>query len=82
MKKAKKPMIDGERAFRLRKKPSSLEESCNGATSLLPNLWVINSEHNDRLKQSKKRKLKLKWLIRNIPREGPKAPARLMPRKK
>ena len=63
-------MMDGGRAFRLRKKPSSMEESCNGATCLLPNLLVMNSEHNDRPKQTKKRKVKLKWLIRNIPREG------------
>ena len=73
MKKGKKPRMDGGRAFRLRMKPFSMEECPNGATCLLPNRIVINSEHNDRPKQTKKRRVKLKWLIRNIPRGGARA---------
>jgi hypothetical protein len=73
MKRAKELMMDGGRAFRLRKKPSSMEDSCNGAACLPPNLLVMNSEHNDRPKQTKKREVKLKWLIRKIPRGGAKA---------
>ena len=65
--------MDGERAFRLIRRPSSMEETWNGATCLLPNRWVIKSELNERPKQTKKRIVKLKWLIRNIPREGAKA---------
>ena len=80
MKREKKPMKDGSRAFLLRKKPSSMEGSCNGATCLLPNLLVINREHNERPEQTKKRRVKLKWFIRNIPREGPKAPEMLVAR--
>jgi hypothetical protein len=30
----------------------------------------MNREHNDRPRQTKKRRVKLKWLIRNIPRVG------------
>jgi hypothetical protein len=80
MKRENELTMDGGRAFRLRKEQSSMEESCNGATCPLPNLLEINSEHNDRHKQTKKRRVKLKWLIRNIPRGGAKAPERLNPR--
>jgi hypothetical protein len=38
----------------------------------------MNSEHKDRPKQTKKRRLKLKWMIRNIPRGGAKAPEMLV----
>ena len=82
MKKEKKPIKDGERAFRLRKKFSSMEESCSGATCLLANLFVMKSEHKDRPKQTRKRRVKLKWLIRSIPREGAKAPDKLKVRRK
>jgi hypothetical protein len=34
----------------------------------------MNSEHSDRPEQTKKRWVKLKWLIRNIPKGGAKAP--------
>ena len=74
--------MEGGRAFRLIKKPSSMEQFCNGATCLLPNLLVMNREHNDRPEQTKKRKVKLKSLIRNIPMEGPKAPEMLKARVK
>jgi hypothetical protein len=50
-----------------------MKESCKGAISLILNLLVINNEHDDRLKQTKKRRVKLNWLIRNIPMEGAKA---------
>ena len=73
MKREKKAIRDGGRAFRLRKKPSSIEE-CNEVPCFLPNLLVMKSEHNDRPVQNKKRRVKLKWLIRNIPKGGAKAP--------
>ena len=63
-------MIDDGRAFRLSKKPSSVEESSNAETDRFPNLFVVNREHNDRPKQIKKRRVKLKWLIINIPKVG------------
>jgi hypothetical protein len=34
----------------------------------------MKSEHKDKPEQTKKRRVKLKWLIRNIPRGGAKAP--------
>ena len=77
MKKEKKLMRDGERAFGVKRKPSSMEESRNGATCLHPSLLLMNREHNDRPKQTKKRRVKLKWLTRSIPRVGPKAPEML-----
>ena len=55
-------------------------ELSNGLTFLFPNFVVINSEHNDRPVQTKKRMVKLKWLIRNIPKEGAKAKDRLKAR--
>jgi len=77
MKKEKKLMREGEIAFGLKKRPSSMEESRNGVTCLLSNLLVMNREDNDRPKQTKKRRVKLKWLTRSIPRVGPKAPEML-----
>jgi hypothetical protein len=73
MKWLEKPIIDGGRAFQLRRKPSSAEESSSGATCLFPNLLVMNREHNERPTQTQKRMVKLKWLIRNIPKEGARA---------
>ncbi len=75
MKREKELMMEGGRASRLRKKLCSTGKSCNGATCFFPNLFVMNNKHNDRPKQTKKRRVKLKWLIRNIPRGGAKAPA-------
>jgi len=77
MKKERELMMDGGRAFRLSKKPSSIEEFSNGAICLFLNLREINRVHNDRLKQTRKRWIKLKRLITNIPRGGAKAPERL-----
>ena len=71
-------MIEDGRAFRLSKNPSSLAESSNGETCRFPNLLVMNREHNDKPKQIKKRKVKLKWLIINIPKEGDMAKDILM----
>jgi hypothetical protein len=76
----KKTIIDGGRAFRLRKKLSSMDELSDGATCLFPNLWVMNREHNDRPVQARKRWVKLKWLIRNIPKGGAKALEKLKAR--
>ena len=63
-------MRDDGRAFRLSKNPSSVEESSNGETCRFPNLLATSREHNDKPKQIRKRKVKLKWLIINIPKIG------------
>ena len=77
MKKDKELMMDGGRAFRLSKVPSSIEEFSNGTICLFLNLIEMNRAHNDRPKQIKKRWAKLNRLIMNIPRGGAKAPERL-----
>lgn len=59
-----------------------MEEPCNGTICLLPNLQVMSSAQNERPEQTKKRSVKLKWLIRKIPTEGPKAPEMLIARAK
>ena len=82
MKKKKKLMIDGGRAFRLKKKLSSMEASSNETICLLPNLLIMNRAHSDRPEQTKNKTVKLNWLIRNIPREGPRAKEIVRPRKK
>jgi hypothetical protein len=74
VKKEKELMTDGGRAFRLRMGSSFLEGFTKGVMGLLPNRLVMTSEHNDKPEQTKKRKVKLKWLIRNIPKGGAKAP--------
>ena len=73
MKRGKKATIDGGSAFRLSKKPSSMGELSDEAICLFPNLVEMNRAHNDRPKQTKKRRVKPKWLIRSIPRGGAKA---------
>jgi hypothetical protein len=45
-------------------------------------LRVIKRAHNDKPRQTRKRKLKLKRLMRNIPREGMRAKEILGARKK
>jgi hypothetical protein len=40
----------------------------------------MNREHNDRPVQARKRWVKLKWLIRNIPKGGAKALEKLKAR--
>ncbi len=82
MKGGKKATIDGGSAFRLSKKPSPMGEFFNEAICLFPKLVEMNREHNDRPKQIKKRRVKLKWLIITIPREGAKEAARLKVNKK
>ena len=42
----------------------------------------MRSEHKDRPEQAKNKMGKLKWLIRNIPRGGAKAPDRVKDRVK
>jgi hypothetical protein len=82
MMKFNKFTIDGGMAFQLRSMPFCGEESSRGATGLLFNLKVIRRAHNDKLRQVRKRKLKLKRLMRNIPREGRRAKEILGARKK
>lgn len=78
----KKLMMDGGSAFRLSKKPSSVEESSDRVAFRLPNLLIVNREHSDKPKQNKKRMGKLKWLIMNIPSKGARAKEILMESKK
>ena len=61
---------------------SSIDESTMGLTSLLLNLQEIKSEPKDRKTQTKKRVVKPKWLIRNIPNGGAKTMEILKDRKK
>jgi hypothetical protein len=80
MNMTKKPMRDGATAFRLRRNPPSTEEASDEGTCLLSNRWVIRSAHNDRPEQTRKREVKLNWLIMNIPTGGAKAPEMFMAR--
>ena len=82
MTKFKKLTIDGRTASRLRIIPFFGEESSRGPRGLLFNLLVIKRAHNDKLRQVRKRKVKLKRLMRNIPREGMSAKEILGPREK
>jgi hypothetical protein len=49
--------------------------------SLFPNFNVRYKEHNDKPVQTRKRMEKLKLLMRNMPRYGPRAKARLKDKK-
>jgi hypothetical protein len=82
MTKLKKFKMEGGMAFRLRSTPSFGEGFSVGGMGLPFNLRVIRRPHNDRLKQVRKRKVKLKRLMRNIPREGARAKEILGARKK
>ncbi len=73
MKKAKKPTTDGANASGLSKKPSSRTDFSDSDTCRVPNLLVMKSEDKDRPIQVKKRKVKPKLLIKNIPKGGAKA---------
>jgi hypothetical protein len=82
MTKFKKFTMDGGIAFRLRSIPFGGEGSSRGAVCLVFKVRVIKRAHNDRPRQVRKRKLKLKRLMRNIPREGMRAREILGPKKK
>jgi hypothetical protein len=73
MKWAKKDMREDGRASRFRKDSSCLDRSSNGSTCLVPNRVVKRREQRDNPKQNRKRRVKLKLLIRNIPKEGDRA---------
>ena len=78
MKREMELVTDAGIAIRLRKKPSSVEAACKGAVCFPANWFVTRSEQKDRPKQTKKRMVKLKWLIRSIPMAGAKAEAKVM----
>jgi len=82
MMKFKELTIDGGMAFQLRSMPFFGGGSSGGATGLLSNLMVIKRAHKDKLRQVRKRKVKLKRLMRDIPREGRRAKEILGARKK
>ena len=82
MKKEKQPMMEGRKALRLKKNSSFVGASCNGTTCLFPSLRVIKSEDMDNPKQTRKRRMKLKRLMRNIPKDGARALATLNDRMK
>jgi hypothetical protein len=71
--KFKELTIDGGIALQLRRMPFFGGGSSGEAMGLLFNLMVIRRAHNDKLRQVKKRKVKLKRLMRNMPREGRRA---------
>jgi hypothetical protein len=73
MRKKKKPMVDAGRASRLIKKRLTVKDVSNGATGLSPNLLIMKKETKDNPRETRKRVVKSKRLIRNIPREGPSA---------
>jgi hypothetical protein len=72
MMKLKKLRVEGGSAFQL-KIPLCDEECSTGAMGLLLNWVVISREHNDKPRQTRKRKVKPKRLIRTIPSEGIRA---------
>ena len=82
MKKKKKLTTEGGRASLLMKRLLAVEASSNGTTCLRSSLLVTNKELEDRPKQTKKKRVKLKWLIKNIPKEGPRAKEIFMDRRK
>jgi hypothetical protein len=79
--KLKKLRVDGGSAFQLRI-PLCDEECSMGAMGLFLNWVVISREHNDKPRQTRKRKVNPKRLIRNIPTEGTRAKEILGARKK
>ena len=82
MMKFRKFTIDGGMAFQLRSMPFCCEGFSRGTMGLVFKLRVIKRAHKDKPRQVRKRKLKLKRLIRNIPREGIRAKEILGARKK
>jgi len=82
MTKFRELTTDGGIASRLRSTPFFGKESSGGARDLLFSMLVIKRAHNDKLRQVKKRKVKLKRLTRNIPREGMRARETFGARKK
>ena len=78
----KELMIEGGRAFQQKKEAPPMEGPSDRTTSLLPSLLVMNREDNDKTKQTKKSKLKLKWLIKKMPRAGTRANEKFVASKK
>ncbi|OGQ13303.1 MAG: hypothetical protein A2026_15075 [Deltaproteobacteria bacterium RBG_19FT_COMBO_46_12] len=72
----------GGRAFRERKERSSVSGASGAFSPLFFNRVEKKREHRERAAQTRKRKVKLKRLIRNIPKEGASAKAKLKERKK
>jgi hypothetical protein len=66
-------MIAGGMVSRLKKGSSCLEESAAGSICLFLSRVVRKSEPRDIPRQTKKRRLKLKALMKNIPKAGAKA---------
>ena len=78
----KKAMMADGMTPRLKMKSSCRDRSSNGSTFLLLNRVVKKREHRDKPKQNKKRGVKPKRLMRNIPKVGARAKEILKDRKK
>ncbi len=72
-----KATIEHGRASRLRKGPAFRGSFCNGTAPFSPNFTAKKKAHKDKPVHARKRTTKLKRLMRNIPRNGPRAKDRL-----
>ena len=75
-----KDMIEHGSASRLRKGCAFIGSSCDGVAPFFPNFIAMKKEHKDKPVHVRKRTTKLKWLMRSIPKNGPKAKDRLFDR--
>ena len=75
-----KAMIEDGSASRLRKGCAFRGSFCDGAAPFFPNFITMKKEHKDKPVHARKRTTKLKWLMRSIPKNGPKAKDKLLDR--
>jgi len=75
-----KTMIEDGSASRLRKGCAFRGSFCDGAAPFFPNFITMKKEHKDMPMHARKRTTKPKWLMRTIPKNGPKAKDRLFDR--
>ncbi len=72
-----KAMIEHGSASRLRKACVFRGSFCDGGLPFFPNCIAKKKAHKDKPMHAKKRTTKLKWLMRSIPKNGPRAKDRL-----
>ena len=75
-----KAMIEHGSASRLRKACAFRGSFCDGGLPFFPNFIAKKKAHKDKPMHARKRTMKLKWLMRNIPKNGPRAKDRLFDR--
>jgi hypothetical protein len=73
-------MIEHGSASRLRKGRAFRGSFCDGVPPFFPNFIAKKKAHKDKPMHARKRTTKLKWLMRNIPKNGPNAKDRLFDR--